>query len=112
MAWLFSVLRGSHRGARDLSSMVAAGAQPTTVTPIVDPLEIESYFDRLWPLLRSITGDGVRRTHEILREIVPFDTLEIPSGTRAHDWVVPPEWVVRGARLNGPDGEKILDLRD
>lgn len=95
-----------------MSSMVVSGAAPTTLNPIADPLEIESYFDRLWPILRSITGDGVRRTHEILREIVPFDTLEVPSGTRAHDWVVPPEWVVRAARLSGPNGEKVLDVRD
>jgi aminopeptidase-like protein len=73
-------------------------------------LELEAYFDRLWPLLRSITGDGVRRTHDILSECVPLQRLEVPSGTAVFDWTVPKEWVVRGAYVIRPDGKKILDV--
>ena len=47
--------------------------------------EIETYFDRLWPLHRSITGDGVRKTHDILQELVPLRRLEIRSGTKVLD---------------------------
>lgn len=72
--------------------------------------EIESYFDRLWPLLRSITGDGVRNTHDILSEIIPLESMEIPSGSKVFDWEVPKEWVVRDAYLIDPDGNRILDV--
>lgn len=73
--------------------------------------EIEKYFDRLWPILRSITGQGVRETHSILRELIPLDTIEIPSGTQVYDWIVPSEWVVRDAYVLTPSGEKILDVK-
>jgi len=72
--------------------------------------QLESYFDRLWPLLRSLTGQGVRDTHKVLSELVPLETIEIPSGTQVFDWTVPKEWVVREAYVVTPDGERILDV--
>ena len=74
--------------------------------------EIAHYFDRLWPILRSITGEGVRLTHDILGEVVPLERFEIPSGTEVFDWTVPQEWVVRAAYVITPDGRRILDVRD
>jgi aminopeptidase-like protein len=76
------------------------------------PAEIEAYFDRLWPLLRSITGDGVRQTIEILSEIIPLEIMEVPTGTKVFDWTVPKEWVVRDAYVLAPDGRRILDVND
>jgi aminopeptidase-like protein len=73
--------------------------------------EIEAYFDRLWPLLRSITGAGVRATHDIISEIVPLARIEIPSGTKVFDWTVPKEWVVREAYVVAPNGRRFLDVR-
>jgi aminopeptidase-like protein len=73
---------------------------------------IEAYFDRLWPLPRSITGEGVRQTHDILNEICPLERHEIPSGTQVLDWTIPPEWRVNHAYLIMPDGKKILDFND
>lgn len=61
--------------------------------------QIEQYFDRLWPILRSITGDGVRQSHEILSELLPLKRYEIPSGTQVLDWIVPQEWRVREAYI-------------
>lgn len=72
--------------------------------------QLEFYFDRLFPLLRSLTGEGVRQTHQILREILPLKTREIPSGTQIFDWTVPKEWVVRSAYAVDPKGNKILDV--
>jgi len=72
--------------------------------------EIGAYFDRLWPLLRSITGDGVRKTHDVLSEIIPLERIEIPTGTEVFDWEVPKEWVVRDAYLIDPNGKRILDV--
>lgn len=74
------------------------------------PEEVAEYFDRLWPLLRSITGEGVRRTHDILGELVPLERIEIPSGTKCFDWTVPQEWVCREAYVIGPDGRRVIDV--
>lgn len=58
----------------------------------MDVNEIESYFDRLWPLNRSLTGEGNRQTIKILSELVPFNVTEVPAGTSCYDWKVPAEW--------------------
>ena len=72
--------------------------------------QISKYFDRLWPLNRSITGQGVRKTHKILKEIIPFKTLEIPSGLKVHDWKVPKEWIIKDALSNF--SQEVLDSLD
>jgi aminopeptidase-like protein len=66
---------------------------------------------RLFPICRSLTGDGVRRTLAILREELPdLAVHEVPTGTRVFDWTIPDEWNIRAARLTGPDGEVIADM--
>lgn len=74
--------------------------------------DLEATFDRLWPLLRSLTGAGVRATHDILAEWLPLERIEVPTGTRVFDWTVPQEWVVRSATLRGPDGRTIVNVRE
>ncbi len=74
--------------------------------------DFERYFDRLWPILRSISGQGARQTHDILSELVPLRRIEVPTGKRVFDWVIPKEWVVRSAYLTGPAGDRIIDIRD
>lgn len=64
----------------------------------------------LYPLCRSITGDGVRRTLEILGSHVDLQRSEIPTGTRVFDWEVPPEWNIRGAWVRDPSGQTIIDF--
>ena len=66
--------------------------------------DIESYFDRLWPLNRSITGLGYRASLDILAELVPTDRLMFESGRRVFDWIVPKEWHVRRAFFVDPLG--------
>lgn len=73
---------------------------------------MERTFDRLWPLPRSLTGDGVRRSLDVLAEYIPLSRLEVPSGTAVHDWEIPAEWRVHEAYLVGPDGRRVLDWRD
>lgn len=68
---------------------------------------------RLWPIHRSITGEGTRETLRILQEQLPGMTIhEVPTGTAAFDWTVPDEWTIRGARLVGPDGRTVVDYAD
>jgi aminopeptidase-like protein len=66
---------------------------------------------RLWPLNRSLTGDGVRQTLSILGEHLPdLHIHEVPTGEQVFDWVVPNEWNLKDAYLIAPTGEKIIDL--
>lgn len=75
--------------------------------------EMFDMMRRLWPICRSITGDGVRQTLAILRERLPEIVVhEIPTGTRCFDWVIPKEWSIRDAYIVGPDGRKVLDFAD
>ena len=67
---------------------------------------------RLWPLNRSITGDGVRQTISILKEILPnLNVHEIPTGEKVFDWTIPREWNARDAFIITPSGCKICDFR-
>jgi len=71
-----------------------------------------SLLQELFPICRSLTGNGVRATLSILKREVPELTIrEIASGTRVFDWTVPDEWNIRGAFLEGPDG-KVVDFKD
>ncbi|TVR32013.1 MAG: DUF4910 domain-containing protein [Balneolaceae bacterium] len=73
--------------------------------------EIEYYFDRLWPICRSITGDGLRESFKILKEVIPLRLHEVESGTEVFDWSVPDEWNISDAYIITPAGEKIADFR-
>jgi aminopeptidase-like protein len=73
--------------------------------------QLSKYFDRLWPLHRSITGQDARRTHQILKEIIPLKTFEIPSGLKVHDWKIPREWNIKEAYILTPEGKKICDIK-
>jgi aminopeptidase-like protein len=66
----------------------------------------------LFPLDRSLTGDGVRETLRRIGETVPLAIHEVPSGTPVLDWTVPREWNVREAWVAGPDGRRVVDFRD
>ena len=67
--------------------------------------------ERLYPICRSITGDGLRETLRILQEQMPLTLHEIPSGTAVFDWVVPREWNIRNAYIRNSRGEKIVDFQ-
>lgn len=73
--------------------------------------EMERYFDRLWPICRSLTGDGVRESLSILGELVDLKLYEVDSGTQVHDWEIPNEWNIRDAYIITPEGEKIADFK-
>lgn len=72
--------------------------------------ELHGLAARLYPIPRSITGDGVRRTLDLLSEWVPLARVEVPSGTPVLDWTVPREWRLRAAYLVAPDGRRFADV--
>lgn len=67
--------------------------------------------ERLYPICRSITGDGVRATLADVAAHIPLQVMEVPTGTQVFDWTVPREWNIRDAYIIGPNGDKIVDFR-
>lgn len=66
---------------------------------------------RLYPICRSITGNGVRDTLAVLSESLPIVVTEVPTGTRVFDWTVPREWNIRDAYIKDRTGRRVLDLK-
>jgi len=76
--------------------------------------EIHNLATKLWSINRSITGEGVRKTLQHLKnEYLPTLNIEsVPSGTKVFDWVVPPEWHVSKAYIITPEGKKVCNFSD
>ena len=72
---------------------------------------IHALIQDLYPICRSITGNGVRETLARLDHIVPIATCEVPTGTVIYDWTVPKEWNIRDAYIKNARGERIVDFR-
>lgn len=79
-----------------------------------DSLGTQMYrlISELYPICRSITGNGVRDTLAGVKKIIPLDVHEVPSGTKVFDWVVPKEWNIREAYIRDSKGNKIIDFED
>jgi aminopeptidase-like protein len=71
-----------------------------------------TFIEALFPICRSITGDGVRQTLGHIHKHVPIEISEVASGTPVFDWTVPKEWNIRAGYLDGPDGTRIVDFRE
>ncbi|CDX36070.1 Protein containing aminopeptidase domain [Mesorhizobium sp. ORS 3359] len=74
--------------------------------------EIYDLAERLFPICRSITGDGVRKTLDVLSGHIDLRRHEVPTGTQVFDWTIPQEWNIRSARIVAPDGRTIVDFAD
>jgi aminopeptidase-like protein len=73
--------------------------------------ELHGFAADLYPICRSITGDGIRRTLESIGSRIPLCITEVPSGTSVFDWTVPKEWNIRDAYIKGPGGERVVDFQ-
>lgn len=73
---------------------------------------MHQWATELFPITRSLTGDGVRETLNYLRGLLPgLHVHEVPTGTVALDWTVPDEWNVRDAYVADPDGNRVIDFQ-
>jgi len=74
--------------------------------------ELHEFAKELWPINRSLTGDGVRQTLERIKFHLPeLQIKSVPSGTAVFDWMIPKEWSVNEAYIISPNGEKICDFK-
>ena len=74
--------------------------------------QMHALASRLYPICRSITGNGVRQTLNILKEQIPLEIHEVPSGKKIFDWEVPKEWNIKDAYIKNSLGEKIVDFKN
>jgi len=73
--------------------------------------ELHRFASELYPICRSITGDGIRRTLAMIQRRIPLHTSDVPTGTTVFDWVVPKEWNIQDAYIKAPNGERVVDFR-
>ncbi len=105
-----TVISERDRTYRDMSEL-PIDRRPDTGGEL-DPVgeELHALIEDLYPICRSITGDGVRETLRGLAKVAPIEIHEVPTGTPVFDWTVPKEWNVRNAWIVAPDGTRIADL--
>jgi aminopeptidase-like protein len=82
-------------------------------TPELDSItaQADTLLKELFPICRSITGDGTRTTLRKLCEVTDFHLFEIPSGTACYDWIIPDEWNVRDAFVADSNGQRVIDFK-
>lgn len=68
-------------------------------------------ISELYPICRSITGEGLRQTLRHLQTQIPLEIREVPTGTQVFDWTVPKEWNIRDAYVKNSHGERVIDFR-
>ena len=74
--------------------------------------KIFNLAEELWPINRSITGEGLKKTLKILkRENKELKILKFKSGNKVFDWQIPLEWVINNAYIITPSGSKICDFK-
>ena len=73
--------------------------------------KMHDLMEKLFPICRSITGNGLRKSLKILQEIIPLKIIETPTNTQVYDWKIPKEWNINDAYIKNSKGEKIIDFQ-
>ena len=129
-----NMTRASHRGSVDANGQVRrldqcrsvpSGARrrgQTTTTKLLRPrriVDLRSEADKmieliceLYPVCRSITGDGLRQSLFRLGELIPLATQEVATGTQVFDWTIPKEWNIQDAYIKDKEGRRVVDFRE
>jgi len=79
--------------------------------PNVEGKKLYALVEALYPICRSITGNGLRQSLRLLQKTVPLKLHEVPSGSQVFDWVVPKEWNIRDAYIKNAADERVVDFR-
>ena len=79
--------------------------------PISPGVWMYGWAAEVFPICRSITGEGLRATLESIQREIPIEIRHVPSGTNVLDWTIPDEWNIRDAWIKNPWGERIVDFR-
>lgn len=74
--------------------------------------DMYNFMAKLYPICRSITGNGVRETLRKIQELIPIKIHEVPSEMKVFDWTVPKEWNIRDAYIKNTHGERIIDFKN
>jgi aminopeptidase-like protein len=89
--------------------------RPTKELDLLNLTEISKdlygFATELYPICRSITGDGLRKTLALIKKRIPLQTVEVASGTSVFDWTVPKEWNIRDAYIKDSSGKRVVDFR-
>jgi aminopeptidase-like protein len=72
---------------------------------------MRAFASELFPICRSITGEGLRATLRRIQQEIPIAIHEVPSGAQVLDWVIPDEWNIRDAWIKNARGERVVDFR-
>lgn len=90
--------------------MTCAGQQETSSSEELGK-EMHNFMGELYPICRSITGEGVRETLRAIQKRIPLEIHEVPSGTKVFDWTVPLEWNVSDAYIVNREGKRVVDFK-
>ena len=74
-------------------------------------LNLEKIFDELFPICRSITGNGYRKSFNIIKRFIPFKKYKYQTGKKVFDWSIPKEWNIKNAYVANLKGDKIIDFK-
>ena len=73
--------------------------------------QLHQFASELYPICRSITGDGIRQTLAQIQKRIPLETFEVPTGAQVFDWTVPKEWNIRDAYIKDAAGQRVIDFK-
>jgi aminopeptidase-like protein len=79
--------------------------------PIEVGRELHDFASQLYPICRSITGDGIRHTLAMIKKRLPLQIFEVPTGTEVFDWTVPQEWNIGDAYIKDSSGRRVVDFQ-
>jgi len=96
---------------REIRGLDTISSLRETLDSLATGRECYEFIRRVFPICRSITGNGFRQTLAHVQEYIPVQVHEVPTGTQVFDWTVPREWNIRDAYVKNFRGERVIDFQ-